>query len=366
MKRLGIVVMYDLNGIAYEYFLYYLNKLKAVCNRLVLVVNGTICDGSYAKCRQIVDDIYVRKNESMDVGAYIDVIDNYISIEECMSYDEVVLSNDTLFGPFKEFAQIFNEMKDRKCDVWGLNINPLVYSYHIQSYFYCFRNQTIDTALNYWKDIELPSCFTKSMYVGAYELGLSNYLLDNGKKIDAYSIENNFDVFNMPHILLRYCNFPFLKKSINSCSLNREIIEENYMESVNYISRNSDYPIEYITSYLHSKYGINIVAKKEAFSIKKNNEVKNKYQEFIKKFNRVYLYGKGSYGQQLFGMLGSNRVEGFIVSAPEHEDEYCGKKIYCIQEVAEDSPILVALNEKNTCEVRENLVNYKNVCYLWE
>lgn len=359
MKRLGIVVMYDIDGIAYDYVLYYLNKLKAVCNRLVLVVNGTICVESNLKCRKIVDDIYVRKNENMDVGAYIDVIDNYISIDECMSYDEIVLSNDTLFGPFKDFTQIFYEMKDRDCDVWGLNINPLVYSYHIQSYFYCFRNQTIEVALNYWKNIKLPSCFTKSMYVGAYELGVSNYLLENGKKLDAYSIKNNYDIFNMPHILLKHCNFPFLKKSINSSSLNREYIEENYMESVDFIAENSDYPIEYITSYINIKYGINI-------GVKKYIEVKYKYQTFINKFKKVYIYGKGAYGQQLFGMLGNDRVEGFIVSSSEHEDEYCGKKIYCIKEIDVNSPILVALNEKNTFEVRGNLVNYKNTCYLWE
>lgn len=366
MKRLGIVVMYDVDGIAYDYFLYYLDKLKKVCNKIILVVNGKICNDSKIKCKEIVDYIYVRENKNMDIGAYMDVVDNFISIGECMSYDEIVLSNDTLFGPFKEFVQIFNEMEDRQCDVWGLNINPMIYSYHIQSYFLCFRNKSLKDALEYWRNIRLPSCYTKSMYVGAYELGLSNYLQKNGRKIDAYSIKNGFDVFDMPHIMLRYCNFPFLKKSIKSSSLKKEYIECNYIECVDFIAENSDYPVEYITSYLHSKYGIDIIAKKEAFYIKDNNKVKNKYQEFIKKFNKVYLYGKGAYGQQLFGMLGSNRVEGFIVSSPEHEDEYCGKKIYCIQEVAEDSPILVALNEKNTCEVRENLVNYKNVCYLWE
>ena len=46
MKRLGIVVMYDVDGIAYDYFLYYLDKLKKVCNKIILVVNGKICNDS--------------------------------------------------------------------------------------------------------------------------------------------------------------------------------------------------------------------------------------------------------------------------------------------------------------------------------
>lgn len=366
MKRLGIVVMYDVDGIAYDYFLYYLDKLKKVCDKLILVVNGNICDDSKMKCKEIVDDIYVRENKNMDIGAYIDVIDNHIFIDQCMYYDEIVLSNDTLFGPFKEFVQIFNEMENRECDVWGLNINPLVYSNHIQSYFLCFRNKSLKDALEYWRNIRLPSCFTKSMYVGAYELGLSNYLLENGRKIDAYSTKNGFDAFDMPHIMLRYCNFPFLKKSIKSSLLKKEYIEGNYIECVDFIAENSNYPVEYITSYLNIKYGMDIIAKKEMFSIKENDEVKNKYQAFIKKFKKVYIYGKGAYGQQLFGMLGNDRVEGFIVSSSEHEDEYYGKKIYCIKEIDVNSPILVALNEKNTFEVRGNLVNYKNTCYLWD
>lgn len=366
MNRLGIVVMYDADGIAYDYLLYYLNKLKQVCDKLILVVNGKICVASKNKCKKIVDDIYVRFNNNMDIGAYLDVIYNYISIEECIKYDEVVLANDTLFGPFKDFTEIFDKMKDKSCDVWGLNIDYLLYSSHIQSYFYCFRNKTIVDALKYWRNIKIPSESTKCFYIGAYELGLSNYLIENGKKIAAYSEKNGFNIFNTPYMALRYCNFPFLKKSLNSCSLKKEYIECNYMQCVDFIEETTEYPVQYITDYLKKKYRIDIVMKRENLSIKENNILKNRYEQFMNSFNKVYIYGMGAYGQMLFGMLGITKVQGFIVSSHSHEDEYCDKKVYCIEEVSKDSPILVAMDEKNTKEVRSNLIEYKNVCYLWE
>lgn len=364
-NRLGIVVMYDEEGIAHEYLLYYLNSLKKVCDRLILVVNGIIQIESLKKCNNIVDDIYVRNNENLDIGAYLDVIHNYLSLDECMKYDEIVLSNDTLFGPFKEFKDIFYDMGKINCDVWGLNINPLKYSNHIQSYFYCFRNRSIREALVYWESVELPDSYTKNMYVGAYELGLSNYLMDNGKIIAAYSKKNKFDVFNMPQLLLRYCNFPFLKKSFNSCTLKRELLECNYMDCIEYIKENSDYPIKYITKYLNEKFNVNIDELREMLNVKKYDSKSNEYQKFIDKFGKIYLYGMGEYGQMMFGMLGKEHIAGFIISDHNYTNEVYGVKVYSIDEADKSWPILVAMGEKNTQEVRNNLTGYINICYLW-
>lgn len=365
-NRLGIVVMYDEEGIAHEYLLYYLNSLKKVCDRLILVVNGIIQAESLKKCYNIVDDIYVRSNENLDIGAYLDVIHNYLSLDECMKYNEIVLSNDTLFGPFKEFKEIFYDMGKIKCDVWGLNINPLTYLNHIQSYFYCFRNRSIKDALVYWESVELPDLYSKSMYVGAYELGLSNYLLDNGKVIDAYSVRNQFDVFNMPQLLLRYCNFPFLKKSLNSCTLSKDIMEYNYMECIDYIKEISDYPITYITKYLKEKFDIDIIKVRNTLNVIDCEKKSNNFKRFINKFSGIYIYGIGEYGQMLYGMLGKEHILGFIVSANEHINEIYGVKVYCIDDVDRNLPILVAMSKKNTQEVVSNLIGYKNVCYLWE
>ena len=68
----------------------------------------------------------------------------------------------------------------------------------------------------------------------------------------------------------------------------------------------------------------------------------------------------------LYGMLGKEHILGFIVSANEHINEIYGVKVYCIDDVDRNLPILVAMSKKNTQEVVSNLIGYKNVCYLWE
>lgn len=365
MNRLGIVVMYDTEGIVYEYLVYYLKNLKSVCDKLILVVNGIITEDGVSACDKIVDDIYVRRNENFDIGAYIDTIYNYISIKECIQYDEVVLANDTLFGPFTDFYEIFKEMENNDCDVWGLNINPLLYAEHIQSFFYCFRNDSIRDALEYWTKISLPNGFTKSMYIGAYELGVSNYLVLNGRKIDAYAKKNGFNPFNTPQMLLKFCQFPFLKKSVNSCTLDRKIIECNYLECVEYIEENSDYPVRYITDYLKIKYDIDIFDKWDKLGYECNYDVRNRYEEFIQKFKHIYLYGIGEYGQMFYGMLGEKCVKGFIVSSHDHVNEIYNKRVYCIDEIGLECPILVTMGEKYSKEINLILSKYKNVCYIW-
>lgn len=364
MSRLGIVVMYDIDGVAHDYLLYYLNSLKKVCNKLVLVVNGIIQTESKKKCCSIVDAVYIRNNEKLDIGAYIDVIHNYLSLDECLKFDEIVLANDTLFGPFKEFVDIFHDMDEIECDVWGLNINPFKYLNHIQSYFYCFRNQTIKEALKYWDNIKLPNPYTKSMFIGAYEIGLSNYLSENGKIIAAYSKRNYFDVFSMPQFLLRYSNFPFLKKSLNSCTLKKEFLMCNYMDCIEYIKENSNYPIEYITKYLKEKFNMNIDSIRETLNVKDYNNRLNKYQKFIDRFDKIYIYGMGKYGQMIYGMLGKEHIAGFVISAHDHVNEAYGTKVYCIDDIDKDLPIIVAMGEKNTQEITPNLIGYKNVFYL--
>ena len=40
MKRLGIVSIYDSEGIIYEYLLYYIESLNEILDKMIVIVNG--------------------------------------------------------------------------------------------------------------------------------------------------------------------------------------------------------------------------------------------------------------------------------------------------------------------------------------
>ncbi|WP_018212325.1 rhamnan synthesis F family protein [Desulfitobacterium hafniense] len=119
MKRAGIYFFYDAEGIVDRYVEYYLKELKKVVDHLVVVVNGKLTTAGRHSIADIVDGFFVRENKGFDVWAYHDAID-YIGWDELLKYNELVLTNSTVFGPIYPFEEAFEKMLEIKCDFWGM------------------------------------------------------------------------------------------------------------------------------------------------------------------------------------------------------------------------------------------------------
>lgn len=368
MKRLGIILAYDEDGIIYEYLLYYIKELKTVCDKLVVASNGKLQMESREALLDIVDEVYERENKGLDCGAYLDIIENYLTLEEVVAYDEICLANDTMFGPFEPFSRIFKAMEGNGDDVWGLRMN-LYPVPHIQSYFFCFRNGTVTEAFTYWKSREKAFgefADSKSYYVGAMEVGLSKILAEKGYKLGAYAKLNSLDVFTHSNILVRYYDFPFAKKSIKSSRRGSLEILQTYMDLICEIKKKYLYPCEYIISYIRSKYGINLENATDAgYQAAMTGYTKAiVIEEFLNTHSDFFLYGAGEWGQMIMGIIGEERVNGFILSKKEKEYVF-GKKIYLLHEVSKNAPIIVSMKREYISEVKKNLESYKNVLYFW-
>lgn len=369
MKRLGIVLSYDEDGIIYDYLRYYIKELSTVCDRLVVAFNGELQKESREALLEIADDVYERENKGLDCGAYLDVIENYLTLAEVETYDEVCLSNDTVFGPFVSFGSIFDTMEGKGDDVWGLKMKSLYPIPHIEGFFFCFRNGTITEAVAYWKSRE--SAFgeyaaSKDYYVGAMELGLSKMLTEKGYKVGAYVKGDIVDIFRYPNILIRYYGVPFAKKSIKSVRRESLEIVQIYMDVITAIREKYMYPCEYIYSYFLMKYGIDLGRATDAeyqVTLARHADVAV-IEAFLNTYSEIFLYGAGSYGQMMMGLIGEKKVKGVIVSQKKAEC-FMGKKVYFLHEISFDTPIVVAMNRDNTEEVRKNLARYEKVLYLW-
>lgn len=368
MKRLGIILAYDEDGIIYDYLLYYIKELSTVCDRLVVVFNGELQKESREALLETADDVYERENRGLDCGAYIEVIEKYLTYAEVETYDEVCLANDTMFGPFVPFRSIFEAMEGSGDDVWGLKMN-LYPVPHIHGVFFCFRNGTITEAVSYWKSREKAFgeyVASKNYYVGAMELGLSRALTEKKYKVGAYAKQDFVDIFRYPNISIRYYGFPFAKKSIKSYGRKSLEIVQTYMDVITAIKEKYMYPCEHICSYFLMKYGMDLENAADAeyqASLIGYTDIAV-IESFLNTYSEFFLYGAGSYGQIMLGVAGEEKVKGFIVSK-KTEEYVMGKKVYLLHEIPVDSPIIVAMKRDYTEEVRENLREYENVLYLW-
>ena len=119
MRRAGIYFFFDKDGIVDRYVPYYIRELHRVVDYIVVVVNGKLTPEGRKTLAEVSDDMFVRENKGFDAWAYKDAIE-YIGWDELRNYDELVITNFTVYGPVYPFQEIFDQMEKDPCDFWGM------------------------------------------------------------------------------------------------------------------------------------------------------------------------------------------------------------------------------------------------------
>ena len=265
MKRLGIYLVYDKQNIIDRYIGYFLKELRTCVSSLIVISNMEEIKRGEEYIRPYADQIYFRKNIGFDAGGFKDALCSLIGWETVMEYDELVLANDSMFGPFCPMKDIFLNMDERQVDFWGLTKNgPYqkagvdAFQEHIQTFFLVIRSRMLhsDTFREYWEKMPYFESFNKT--IREYELQITPYFASQGytydvlANIDANNSENpehNFCQYaELSCELIRKRNFPFFKKKplADEFELLEENTQENFRQSLDYIERETEYDINLI------------------------------------------------------------------------------------------------------------------------
>lgn len=166
-KRLLIYVVYDARGDVEDYIPYALTSLREHCDRILVVVNGLLTDRGRAALEPVADQIVQRENRGFDIWGYKDGLDAAADIVD--EFDEIILANDTWFGPVRSFVPVFEQMDAQALHFWGMTDHPRVepnpftgsgyLAYHLQSYWLGVRRELFlsEEWRSYWRDLpELP------------------------------------------------------------------------------------------------------------------------------------------------------------------------------------------------------------------
>lgn len=263
MKRICIFLTYDKQKTVDKYIAYMLKELKTCVDCLIVVCNEVeiLCGKEYLEA--YADDIFYRENIGFDAGGYKDALCNLVGWEKVLSFDELILVNDSMFGPFRAMKDIFLEMESKNVDFWGLSKHGEFqkngfdhFSEHIQSFFFAFRYNILHSLdfRKYWENMPYYSSYNQA--VREYEMKFTSWFAGKGysydvladtERNDSDNPENNYTQFaKIAYELIRKRNFPFLKKQQLADESLEKQTQENLRLAMDYIDKETPYDVNLI------------------------------------------------------------------------------------------------------------------------
>lgn len=175
VNRVCVFAHYDPDNRLDPHVHYFLTELSNHVDRLILV---STCELEEAARRQLADigaEFYLRENIGFDFGSYQYGLSQLALTE----IDELILCNDSVYGPLRDFADVFQQMADSPADFWGITSSEEI-SFHLQSYFLVFRKPVLvsDAFSRFWNTLA-PGADKQQIILDG-EVGLSRVLLAAG------------------------------------------------------------------------------------------------------------------------------------------------------------------------------------------
>lgn len=382
LKRLAIFSFYDKDGIVDEYIDYLLNDLQPCISRLVIAVNGKISDLGVRKLKRYTDEIIIRENKGFDAGAYRDVMVNHVSSKDLLEYDELILCNDTFYGPFIPFTKIFSDMESENCDFWGMNYCFYGVANYLQSYFLVFRKSVIRSGylINYFRDFVDENTEEIEDVYAQFERGLFSYLADHKQMTWASFVKDStYDVYKSCNFCIRNCGLPVIKKK---AFCKRYYHKNNSLDALKFINTYTDYDIKNILDSVKRQYQLELDVD-EITSAKIDDKMLNEYhipisqkrpadiESFINSYAKIYLYGAGIWARIIYWLYlrGNKSFTGFIISDGEtykagHVFSYPVLPYSTVKEEI-DAGIIVGMGDEISRCVREKIGTGDSILYLW-
>lgn len=267
MRRLLIYLTYDKQNIIDDYIGYFLHSMRAVASSVVVVCNMPGIEKGLYNLTDHADSIFYRENVGLDAGGFKDALCTYVGWDRLREYDELILANDSFYGPFDDIRKIFAEMESRNLDFWGLmKGGPREYGAngkdpeHILSFFYVFQSPLLHSEdfRSYWE--EMPYYRNYMEVVKQYERQLTRHFAALGYRYDTYAdtaVNESQDPKNqffqcdcLAYEMMKKRNFPFLKRKQMAYNTLYCQTQENVALSIEYIDKETDYNVNLIWNNL--------------------------------------------------------------------------------------------------------------------
>lgn len=288
MKRICLFAGYDKDGIIDDYVLHYIKELNKISD-VYYFGDFYGVEEELNKLNKYCKGVYSKRHKKYDFGSWDELV-KLIGIEKIRKYDELILANDSCFGPLKSLEPIFQTMEKKDCDFWGLSCSR-GYHIHIQSYFVVFNKNVIQSdCLFDFLDKVVPE-ESLQMVCNKYEDRLAYILSKEGFKFESYIPYGEFKMH--PYFNSWSCisndkvNFPFIKVKM----FNGNVGNEPQKDWVNFIKNNTNYDYNLILNNLKRRGLTNNDIKKNVYYNKINKSIRKlNIKHLIIKLIRLFTY----------------------------------------------------------------------------
>lgn len=263
-KRLLLFQQFDVGNKIDDHIIYTLKSFYKEKIDIIFISLSPLDNIEEEKINNLVIEIYELPNQGFDWTAWKTVILNkgktYFD-----KYDEIILMNDTCYGPIFPLHDYFSVIDNKNCDFYGIteSQNWGGHKKHIQSYFIGIKRSIFTKKIfwNFFKNLPpittyadlVKKCEVKFSTV-MYENNFTSFSLYNGEKINYCK---NIDLieqlaFNALPYLIRNYKIPFIKiKGFSSGLLGISKHYNKIFDIYKMISfMKSSYPVELITNHL--------------------------------------------------------------------------------------------------------------------
>lgn len=221
MKRVIVFAHYDKNNTIEDFVVYYLKELKKLAQDIIFVSDSTISELELNKISNLTTKNIIGHHGEYDFGSYKKGYQYLKNNNLLNQYDELIFVNDSCYAPLFPFDNMFNKMEEKNCDFWGATKNLCTKKHkereHVQSYFLVFKSQVFKNQIfdDFMNSIQKEE--NKNLIIEKYEIGLSQYLKNNGFIGDCFceisKKFNNMQIKGYKKLILKD-KIPFLKRSI--------------------------------------------------------------------------------------------------------------------------------------------------------
>ncbi|MCM1143814.1 MAG: rhamnan synthesis F family protein [Blautia sp.] len=273
LSRIGIFLFRDEEGIVDDYVKYLLNDISQDLEELYIVVNGALTEAGQKCFEKYTKNIVIREDKGYDVAGWQDVILNFCGFEKILKYDELILFNDSFFGPIYPFTEVFCVMDKKEVDFWGLSSHGAacgngVCPYgdrprYLQTYFLGFRRKLVSSkAFQYfWETLPIFENFADvgegfgcTFTKGFENLGYQWEAYSDTSDMESKDIHKNMS-FHTFHPLEMVANrkFPVIKRKA-FITERKVVLRYNYgdelRKTLEYVQKHTVYDISMIYKYL--------------------------------------------------------------------------------------------------------------------
>ena len=258
--RLLLYAHYDRDGKVDPHVIYQIKSLYDFGISIIFISNSPVSAEDTKRLSPFIKKLHLRPDTGYDWTAWKEAILE-LGSDVLGQYDDLILMNDSCYGPLFPLEEMFAKMDQESVDFWGIteNTDPR-FTTHLQPYFCCIKRHVAcsDSFLEFFKNLPSIATYEEAIFKG--EIAFSRFLTTRqfcyATYVDAKGLQSMPEIgvnepfaYSMASVFIRNHRIPFVKRKSFYTGFDQRIAHgATVCHAI--INAGSTYPMELIYHHL--------------------------------------------------------------------------------------------------------------------